>query len=132
MISESLTLPFSLEEVFGGFGEAEGLLHFDGEMFQLEFEASLLGLWDTGVQDVEVSLNDLAQIEYKRGWFSATLKLQGKRLRTFEKIPGSKQGTLFLTIDRKSRALAEHLASLVETKMTTRELQRLKDDLNSI
>ena len=132
MMSENLTLPFTLEDVYGGLGEGNGLLHFDGETFRLEFEASVLGLWDMGVQDIAVPLDDLVQIECKRGWFSTTLKLQGKSLRTFEKIPGSKQGNLLLTIKRDSRSQAEHLASLVETKMTTRQLERLKDDLNSI
>ena len=132
MMATNITVPFTLSDLFGGFGDAKGLLHFSGDHVRIEFEANLLGIWDTGVRDIKVTLDDLIQVEFKKGWVYQYLTLRGKSLRTFENVPGSKQGVLEFVIAKRDRNRSEQLTTLATTYLTTREINQIKDDINSI
>ena len=131
MISDRIAIPFSFSNLYAGFGTVEGILYYEKEGLRFEFELSFLRLFDTGVRDVIISIDDLVAVEWKHGWLSHTLALQGKSLRTFKSIPGNKQGRLLLNVAKKDRAQAEHLATILETRLTTRQVSRMRKDLES-
>ncbi len=132
MMSDSIAIPFSLSEAYAGFGTAEGILHFENQELSIEFEATLLGLFEGGIKTVSIPLTDLLRIEFKKGWFQSTLHLQAKSMKAFEGIPGTKQGKLYLVIAKSDQSTAEHLATILSTILTTRQIERIKDDLKSI
>ncbi|MCS1408668.1 MAG: hypothetical protein M2R45_01844 [Verrucomicrobia subdivision 3 bacterium] len=132
MMSDSISIPCSLSGAFGGFGTAEGLIHYEGKGLRLEIDSQFLGIFNTGVQEVKVLLDDLLSVEFKSGWFTQSLKFQGKSLRTFKGIPGCKQGKLELHVAKEDRAKAEHLATMLSAHLTTKQLNQIQDDLNSI
>ena len=132
MLSESISIPVSISEAFAGFGTAEGLLHYENDTLRLELEPKLFGFIDSGVKEHTVSIDDLIQVEFKNGWLSRSLTIQAKSLKSFEGVPGTTQGRLELAISKKDTNQAEHLATMMSAHMTTRQLNRIKEDLNSI
>ena len=132
MLSESISIPVSISEAFAGFGTAEGILHYENDTLRLEIEPKLFGFIDSGVKEHTVSIDDLIQVEFKNGWLSRSLTIQAKSLKSFEGVPGTTQGRLELAISKKDIKQTEHLATMMSAHMTTRQLNRIKEDLNSI
>ena len=132
MLSESISIPFSISEAFGGFGTAEGILHYETNRLKIELEPKLLGFIVSGIQEKTIPLSEILHVEFKTGWTHRTLTLQAKSLKTFDGITGTKQGKLELSIGKSDVSLAEHLATMVSAHLTTQQLNRIQNDLNSI
>ena len=132
MLSESISIPVSISEAFAGFGTAEGILHYENDSLRLELEPKLFGFIDSGVKEHTVSIDDLIHVEFKSGWLNHSLTIQAKSLKSFEGVPGTTQGRLELAINKKDIKQAEHLATMMSAHLTTRQINRIKEDLNSI
>ena len=132
MLSETIAIPFSISEAFGGFGTAEGILHYENDSLRLELEPKLFGFIDNGIQERVIPLDEILQVEFKSGWTHRTLSIQAKSLKTFTGITGAKQGRLEVSVEKNSAHLAEHLATMVSAKLTTMQLDRIKEDLKNI
>ena len=132
MLSESISIPFSISEAFAGFGTADGILHYEDEGLRLELEPKFLGFIDSGVKELVIPIDDLVSVEFKNGWISRSLTFQAKRLKSFEGVPGTSQGRLEVAIEKRDCHRAEHLATIMNAQLTTRQLNRIKDDLSSL
>jgi hypothetical protein len=64
------TVPFVLDDLYGGLGRCEGLLRDEGEELCLEFQVkdSLAGILKTRVKEVRIPVKELVSITYKPGW----------------------------------------------------------------
>ncbi len=112
------TVPFSLGNLYAGFGECEGMLHDEGEYLAFEFQVkdSVAGIFKSGIRKVRVPLKDLVSVTLSKGWFGTTwtgvtIVLQAARLETFQEIPGASHGKIELAIARKDRDAAERLVA---------------------
>ena len=132
MLLDSISVPFSIQDAFGGFGTAEGIFHFEDNKVKLELDSKFLGFIDTGIRELTFTLDQLVSIQFHKGWFNKRLILQARRLKTFEGITGAKQGKLELCIARADADKAEQFASVFQSVLTTREMDRLKDQIDSI
>ncbi len=132
MLSETLSIPFSISEAFGGFGTAEGILHFENDAIRLELEPKLFGFIDNGIQERVIPLTDILHVEFKSGWTYRMFSIQARSLKTFTGITGAKQGKLEMSIEKSNAHLAEHLATMLSAKLTTLQLDRIKEDLKNI
>ena len=112
------TIPFKIDNVFGGLGECHGLLRHEGKFLVLEFQLqdSVVNLLKSGIKGVEIALADVAYIELRRRWFglSNTLIVQLSRMELTEQIPGTKQGRLVLGIARADVPAAKNLIAGVQ------------------
>ncbi len=132
MISDRIALPFSFPKLYAGTWTGEGVLYCEKEELRLEFECTFLQLFNTGIREAIIPIDDLTAVELKNGWLSQTLAFQGKSLRTFIGIPGNKQGRLQLNVLKKDREQAERLASVLADRLTVRQLNRMQEDLDSL
>jgi len=103
---------FYIEDVHGGFAEANGIVETTDDALVLEFEVkdSIFGAFKSGVREEIVPYSEIAGYRLQRGMWNSTLSLQGRRLSTFSDIPMAKGGEVTLTFRREYRAAVEQLA----------------------
>jgi hypothetical protein len=131
MSTGETSVPFSIPQAYGGFAECHGVVRCDAEGLRLEFESKdgFLGVLKTPIRDLRIPLTDLQRIEFKPGWFSATLELQSRSLRTWEGVPGAEGSSLALDIARRDREAAAELASVVSLRVCERDLLQMQKSL---
>jgi len=108
------TVPFTLENVWAGFGEGEGLLHDEGTQLRLEFQLKdgVFGAVKSGVKQIVIPFEDLVSVTMTKGWLGTSwlgvkIVIQTRRLETLQDVPGASQGRVELCISRKNVAAAE-------------------------
>jgi len=120
------TVPFIIPEINSGFQQAEGLLKLAKEQLELEFEVkdAILGLIKSGVKDAVIPFSELKSIEFKKGWFSTKIILEGTSMKTFNELPGSELATCTLKVKRKHREDAERLISQARLQLSEYKLDQ--------
>jgi len=120
------TVPFIIPEINSGFQQAEGLLKLAKEQLELEFEVkdAILGLIKSGVKDAVIPFSELKSIEFKKGWFSTKIILEGTSMKTFNELPGSELATCTLKVKRKHREDAESLISQARLQLSEYKLDQ--------
>ena len=120
------TVPFIIPEINSGFQQAEGLLKLATEQLELEFEVkdAILGLIKSGVKDAVIPFSELKSIEFKKGWFSTKIVLEGTSMKTFNELPGSELATCTLKVKRKHRDDAESLISQARLQLSEYKLDQ--------
>ena len=120
------TVPFIIPEINSGFQQAEGLLKLATEQLELEFEVkdAILGLIKSGVKDAVIPFSELKSIEFKKGWFSTKIILEGTSMKTFNELPGSELATCTLKVKRKHREDAESLISQARLQLSEYKLDQ--------
>jgi len=108
------TVPFTLDNVWAGFGEGEGLLHDEGKQLRLEFQIkdALLGTLKSGVKQITIPFDDLVSVTLTKGWLGASwlgvkIVIQTRSLEMLKDVPGASQGRVELCVARKNVAAAE-------------------------
>lgn len=123
-----LSLPFRITEVYHGFAECHGILHFSEKGLMLEFETrdSILELIKSDLKRVFIDYNALKNIELKKTMFSTKIYLKAYSMQTFCQIPGTNDAVIELKIEKNNRQDAIELYSkasmfLAEAKLKSVE-----------
>src|SRR5699024_4280748 len=97
--------------------------------FELEFEVrdSLIGFFKSGITNLVIPFSDLDMINYKKGWFSDKIILEGTSMRAFKDLPGVEVATCILKIKRKHRKEAEGLLSAARLRFSEYKLNKLDE-----
>jgi predicted Ser/Thr protein kinase len=112
--SRLVGLRFS-SRAYAGFGQAVGMIHFDGAGLQIEFivKDSMGGLLKSKRKEVRIPISDIAAIAVSNGWFKKAVVITASRLGALGDIPGAEHGQVSLQIARKDAKAAELLVSMV-------------------
>lgn len=110
------SLPFTIQNVFQGFAETEGMLSVDGTDLKLEFRTadSVVGLLKSGVREVRLPLETIQEISFRKGWFGCSLAIRVAEMRLASEVPNFKQGEIALSIARKHSQAASDLVSSIQ------------------
>ena len=124
-------LPFYDDEQNAGFMMLEGILRVEAGKINIEYHKkdAIVEVVKSGVKTVEIDLNDIDLIEYKKKLFGARLILHAKRARVFEDFPGSELLTRTLKVKRKNRDIAANLASNVNLYLSEKKLRELDSEV---
>ncbi|WP_020404096.1 hypothetical protein [Gracilimonas tropica] len=122
-------LPFTIEDLNGGFMKVEGILRVEGENLIFEFQKkdAVVEAYQSELRTVEISLSKLDMLEYRKGWFSGKLVLHGKTARSFGELPGKDLTERVLKVKRKDRDLATSISSNLNLKLSEQKLKELED-----
>lgn len=125
--NSSKTVPFIIPEINNGFQQAEGLLKVSKDQLELEFEVkdAILGVIKSGVKDAVIPFSDLKSIDFKKGWFTTKIILNGTSMKTFKDLPGSELASCTLKVKRKHRDEAESLISQARLQLSEYKLDQL-------
>lgn len=93
--------------------QVDGILRIDADDLVFEFQSkdAYIGLFKTGVKEIRVSMGDLSDVVFRRGWFFTRLRIQARTLRAVADFPGNSEGTVVLGIRRRHRQAAAMLAA---------------------
>ncbi|MEX0844210.1 MAG: hypothetical protein WD022_02970 [Balneolaceae bacterium] len=123
------SLPFTIENLNGGFMKVEGILRVDGEhlVFEYQKKDAVLEAYQSELRTETVALSELDMLEFKKGWFSGKLILHGKRATSFGDLPGKELTERVLKVKRKHRNLAANISSNLNLMLSEKKLSELDD-----
>lgn len=123
------SLPFSIENLNGGFMKVEGILRVEGENLVFEFQKkdAVVEAYQSELRTVTIPLSELDMLELKKGWFSGKLILHGKRASSFGDLPGKDLTERVLKVKRKHRDVAANISSNLNLKLSEQKLNELED-----
>lgn len=125
-----IRVPFSIEDLYGGFAKASGLLRLDGPHVMMEFqvEENLLGgLFKGKPQVYRIPVSALDSVEFKKSWFVTRLILRVVRLHDLEGVPGAKEGEVKLKIRKQDRERAAEIVSQINIRLSEIRLSDMDD-----
>jgi len=123
-------LPFTIEDLNGGFMKLEGILRVNKDRLMFEFQKkdAVLEAYQSELKTVEIPLSELEMLEFKKGWFSAKLILHGKSASSFKDLPGKDLIERVLKVKRKHRNVAANISSNLNLALSEKKLQELDGD----
>lgn len=110
------TVPFTIQNVFQGFAETEGILSVEGTDLRLEFQTAdnVLGLLKSGVREVRLPLNKIEEIAFRKRWFGCSLVIRVAEMQGASEVPNFRQGEILLSIAKKHSQAACDLVSAIQ------------------
>jgi hypothetical protein len=124
---DSTCIPFSFPDVYQGLATGSGLVTATTSGLTLEYQVKdgFFGVLKSGVQRVEIPLNELNSVDLKEGWFRNRLFIKVKSMTTLADVPGSETGQVELRVARRDALSARSLASLLMLRLSERKLAEL-------
>jgi hypothetical protein len=109
--------------------EAEGMVRIEDGRLVLEFETkdAFIGAYRSGVQELEIFPDDVADVNYKQNMFRAELTIRARTMKHVDLVPGSKHGEVRLRFKRRHRADARQLASFLQNRLRELKSAPLED-----
>ena len=128
------SVPFSISDAYEGLADVGGLARFEADILTLEFQTkdAFFGIIKSDVQNVQITLSDLATVHFAKKMFRATLTLRVYSMVLIEKIPGAKRGEIKLRFARKYRDEAHTLASQLQLRLSEHKLERMDDEMRKL
>src|ERR1035437_1940066 len=112
------SVPFKTES---GLSQVNGMAKFSSAGIVLEFESKLFGLISKGVKEVQLPIDELLDVKFKKGVMKRGAKIQ-LRLKSFAKLtePPNQEGKIVLKLvpddfERAREAVTRINKDLVET-----------------
>lgn len=123
-------LPFTIEDLNGGFMKLEGILRVNEDQLMFEFQKkdAVLEAYQSELKTVEIPLAELEMLEFKKGWFSAKLILHGRSASSFRDLPGKDLIERVLKVKRKHRDIAASISSNLNLALSEKKLKELDGD----
>jgi len=126
---QNMSLPFVIDDVYGGLAEARGVLRVEQQAIVLEFELqdAVLNVVKAEIRRVTIPFEQVEHLVFRKGWFGfrASLCLTARSLKALEAVPGGHGAELLISVARKDRALAHEIASQVNYALSEFRLKQL-------
>src|SRR5690554_2967552 len=124
------SLPFSIEELNGGFMKVEGILRVEEYNLVFEFQKkdAVIEIYQSEVKTESIPLTELAMLEYKKSWFSDKLILHSRRASSFKDLPGKDLTERILKIKKKNRNIAANITSTLNLQLSEIRLKELDEN----
>ena len=105
MTETTVTLPFTVPNLFGGLAEGKGLAAASSELLTLEFilKETVLSVLKSGMKQIQIPRTELDLVQLKQGWFGSKVRIRVKSLRWLADLPGCDTGEVSLRIARSDR-----------------------------
>jgi len=102
---QSITLPFKVPDLFGGFAEGKGVANARPSELTLELvvKESVLGVFKSRVKEIRIPKSEVALIRFKRGWFGGRVFVRVKSMKCLADLPGCDSGQITLHVARQDR-----------------------------
>ena len=120
------SLPFRIDDVYGGFGEVEGILTLEKEGLKLEFQTrdNLLGVLKSDVKEIVLGLNQIDEMGFKKGLFGNKLTIRVKGMKLLEAIPHQNMAEICLSIKRRHVETALSIVSRAKLEVADQKYRK--------
>ena len=121
-------IPFTTDKAYGGFADIDGMLQVERDRLVLEYQVKdgILGVLKSSPQDLVIPYDELSTVEFKSGWFSASLRLKIRNLHKLSQFPAGKDGMITLKIKRRDRELADDMEAYINLRIAEVGLEKLE------
>jgi len=122
------SMPFKIRYLPGNLAQVEGVARLEPSALVLEFCTvdGLFGVLRSQPKQVRIDLNDVESVEFKRGWFSGTLRMTTRCFGALSAIPGAKGSEIALKCRRRHRPAAAELSSILRLRVSEKHLEELR------
>ena len=105
MPDQSITLPFTVPDLFAGFAQGKGLAKASPSELVLEFvlKDTVLDLFKSGMKEIRIPRSEVDVVRLKRGWFGAKVHIRLKSMKWLAELPGCENGEVTLHVARRDR-----------------------------
>jgi len=105
MPDPSITLPFTVPNLFAGFAQGKGLARVSPSELTLEFvvKETVLDVFKSGVKEIHIPRSEVDVVRLKRGWFGAKVHIRLKSMKWLADLPGCDNGEVTLHVARRDR-----------------------------
>ncbi len=115
-------VPFQISNTHAGFGRCEGMASLDDGKLVFEIQSKVVGIVKCEIKQLDIPLGEVAKIDYKRGWFSPSIRVQFKSLHQTQEFPKAEGNEVILEIKRRDRKAAEQLVEEAKLGMIEHSL----------
>ena len=117
----SVTLPFTVTDLFAGFAEGKGLAKATPSELTIEFmiKDSVVNVFKSGVKEIKIPQSEIEFVRYKQGWFCNKVQIRVKSLKWFADLPGCDEAELTLLVSRADRERGAELARILSGAPTS-------------
>jgi len=116
---ENLSLPFKIDEVFGGLAETQGILSLRESHLKLQYQTkdALFGMMKSAIKESRVSFGEIEEACFKKGFFSSKLTLRFSSMATLPGLKGEKPGEVCLKVEKKYADIARDFESKIRLQV---------------
>ncbi|MEM7659062.1 MAG: hypothetical protein AAF399_23270 [Bacteroidota bacterium] len=118
-------LPFFIDDLYGGFAKAQGMLRVEQDALGIEFQVKdsiTGGLIKSKLKDIRLTFDQVESVEYKQNVFVASFRIRLLSLQIAKDIPVSDKGILKLKIARSERKKAKEIISNINLLLSEHRL----------
>lgn len=108
-----ISIPFKISEVTGGFSNVNGMAKVSSAGIILEYEQKFIGLIKTGIKEIQIPIEQIERIKFKKGWVNTKLEIWLNNFQTLSQIP-NKNGRIVLDLSKEDRKIAEEAVQILE------------------
>ena len=122
---DTFSIPIKLNDSFEGFAESKGLLLLKNGAVIIQFQTkdAILGMVKSDLKTVDIPLENLIEISYKKSIFGNKLILLVDNLSFVEQLPSSDSNEIVLSIARKDIDTAIDLVRALKLDQSEKEYQ---------
>ena len=128
MLDEYDSVPFTDDEIYGGFAQCVGNLSASGNCLVIEFQTkdAVVGAIKSQVKSIEIPFNQLRSFQVIKKWYSsAKIRIETKSLAGTQNYPSQTPGTLLLKINKNHADIARQICSKVNLAIAEMKLDAL-------
>lgn len=120
---DTFSIPIKLSDSFEGFAESKGLLLLKNGKVIIQFQTkdAILGMVKSDLKTVEIPLENLIEISYKKSIFGNKLILLVDNLSFVKQLPSSDSNEIVLSIARKDIETAIDLVRALKLDQSEKE-----------
>ncbi|MCX7049076.1 MAG: hypothetical protein NTX50_26775 [Candidatus Sumerlaeota bacterium] len=122
-----LTSPFKIGDIWGGFGEAEGILTFDGATLLMEFRKadSVFGVIKSDYTKVSFPVEQIESFAFRNRFLRRTLIVRISDLQAAAQVPNAEAGEFRLRIARRHVPAADEIVAAIKSAINDRKLKEV-------
>ena len=115
MPDQSITLPFTVPNLFAGFAEGKGLAKASPSELLLEFvgKETVLDVFKSGIKEIHIPRAEVDVVQLKRGWFGAKVRIRLKSMKWLADLPICDNGEVTLHVARRERDRAAEFIQML-------------------
>jgi len=100
-----ISVPFTIDQVYGGFAMAHGIMTLDNYGLEIEFEIrdEVLRTIKSKSKKIQIPLEAVAALEHKKGIFSDRILVQTNSLSACSEVPNSNSGNFKINVQKIHR-----------------------------
>ncbi|WNJ17299.1 hypothetical protein [Pontibacter sp. G13] len=124
MLTSKTRLPFTIENLVGGFARANGVLQVVKDRLEVEFQTqdTVIGKIKSEPKMVAIPLTEIDSVAFKSNWFGASMTIRVLDLRLLQQLPKSEDSEFKIKVNKKDKDKATSLESVINLRISELKL----------